>query len=163
MRKTVSIGIDNGVTGTIGIITPDSVHFFSTPTYKTIAPIKSRVRFANHVDPDLLEAALRPYQETGMVFLERPFTGANLMTTASAARADEATRITLRRLGMAYDYIDSKQWQGVLLPKGARGSAVLKAASAELGSRLYPQFSDLIRRHKDADGLLIAKWGLTQL
>lgn len=54
-------------------------------------------------------------------------------------------------------YCDSKHWQRILLPKGAKGPE-LKKASMDIGCRLFPEHEKLIRKHKDADGLLIAEW-----
>ena len=45
-----------------------------------------------------------------------------------------------------------------MLPKGIEGSAELKKASKDIGCRLFPSQADLINKHKDADGLLIAEW-----
>ena len=54
-------------------------------------------------------------------------------------------------------YVDSKDWQKVLLPKGTKGSDELKKASLDIGNRLFPQFAD--NKHKDRDGILIAEYG----
>lgn len=161
--RDISIGIDNGVTGTIGILGPDVTTFVTTPVYAEMAPLKTKVRMLNHIDTDALKALLAPYVKRGMVLLERPYTGTHLMSSISGGRADEATRIVLRQLGIAYDYVDSKQWQRPLLPTGTRGTPNLKAASKALATRLYPEFTDIIKKHGDADGLLIAKWGLQNL
>jgi hypothetical protein len=74
--------------------------------------------------------------------------------TLSAIRALEATLIALERSQFPYEYIDSKEWQKVLLPKGLKGSDELKAASLDIGKRLFPSL-DI---KKDADGLLIAEY-----
>jgi ribosome biogenesis protein Tsr3 len=78
--------------------------------------------------------------------------------TISAVRALEATLIVLEELDIAYDYIDSKGWQKDLLPLGLKSSDQQKKASAEVGIRMFPQFKELITKHKDADGILIAEW-----
>lgn len=162
MRDT-SIGIDNGTSGTIGILGPGTTQFVRTPTYKEMSPLKTKVRMDSHIDTEALAEMLRPFVGRAQVFLERPYTGGRVMTCISAGRADEATKIVLKDIGMPYDYIDSRQWQIPLFPTGTKGSDKLKAASKALATRLYPEFTDLIKRHGDADGLLIAKWGLTQL
>jgi len=53
-----------------------------------------------------------------------------------------------------YEYIDSKEWQKVLLPKGIKGSDELKKASLDIGKRMFPT----LKIKKDADGLLIAEY-----
>ena len=60
------------------------------------------------------------------------------------------------REAISYQLVDSKEWQGLMLPKGTKGSDDLKLASLSIGSRLFPQFSDQFK--KDADGILIAEW-----
>jgi hypothetical protein len=59
---------------------------------------------------------------------------------------------------LPYEYTDSKKWQTMLLPQGIKGSDELKKASFDIGCRMFPQHSDLIKRHKDADGILIAEY-----
>ena len=44
-----------------------------------------------------------------------------------------------------------------MLPKGCKG-AELKAASKDVGIRLFPQHKEIIVKQKDADSLLIAEW-----
>jgi hypothetical protein len=62
--------------------------------------------------------------------------------------------IALEESQWAYEYIDSKEWQKSLLPKGLKGSEELKKASLDVGKRLFPSL-DI---KKDADGLLIAEY-----
>lgn len=42
--------------------------------------------------------------------------------------------------------------------KGIEGSAELKKASMDIGLRLFPDQEEVIKKHKDADALLIAEW-----
>jgi len=44
------------------------------------------------------------------------------------------------------------------LPKGVQGAPELKKASMDIGLRLFPDQANVINKHKDADGLLIAEW-----
>ena len=78
--------------------------------------------------------------------------------TTSALRCLEATLICVDLFILSKDFCDSKQWQKMLLPSGIKGSTELKKASMDIGCRLFPQHSDLIKKQKDADGLLIAEW-----
>jgi hypothetical protein len=93
------------------------------------------------------------------VFVERPYVNPKgFKATASALRALEATLIVIELIGLSYEYIDSRQWQRKLLPKGLKGTPELKKASMDIGIRLFPEFVETIRKHKDADSLLIAEW-----
>ena len=61
----------------------------------------------------------------------------------------------LEKLGIPYQFIDSREWQSVMLPKGTKGSDLLKKASYDIGKRLFP---GLVEKQKDADSLLIAEF-----
>jgi hypothetical protein len=76
--------------------------------------------------------------------------------STSALRALEATIIVLEELRLPFQYIDSKEWQKEMLPKGIKGSSELKKASLDIGNRLFPQFKDV--KHGDRDGLLMAEY-----
>jgi hypothetical protein len=80
----------------------------------------------------------------------------------SAMRTLEAQVLILESLKIPLMYVDSKDWQKDLLPRGTKGTPELKKASMDIGCRLFPQHDELIRKHKDADGLLIAEWGKRQ-
>ena len=157
------IGIDNGSTGTIGIIAPDRAHFFETPIQEYLHYGK-KGSVSNRLDRKALAAKINEaLKESGVtvdqvrVFIERPFTAGPMMIKSmlSAHRMFEATICLLEDLNLGYDVIDSGEWQKPSL--GAiKGSAELKKASLLRGSQLYPQFAPLIKRHGDADGLLIA-------
>lgn len=160
MSKTI-IGIDNGATGTIGIITPDKTHFFETPTAPYLHYGK-RGSVSNRIDRKeltrLIREALDGIDYTSVrVMIERPFTAGPMMIKAmlGAHRCFEATICVLEDLGLGYEVIDSAEWQAPSLGE-VKGSAELKKASMLRGLQMYPQFADLIKRHKDADGLLIA-------
>jgi len=100
----------------------------------------------------------RPYDRI-RAFIERPYMNPKgFKATASALRCLEATLISIERAaGLSYEYIDSKQWQKVMLPKGCKGPD-LKTTSRDIGCRLFPEHTKVIRKHKDADSLLIAEW-----
>jgi hypothetical protein len=79
------------------------------------------------------------------------------VATKSALRALEATLNVVELLGFAYSYCDSKEWQKVLLPKGSHGDQ-LKSDSKDISKRLFPKHTELIEKHKDGDGILIAEY-----
>lgn len=160
MSRTI-IGIDNGATGTIGIITPDKTYFFETPTAPYLHYGK-RGSVSNRIDraelTKTINSAIEGIDRNNVrVMIERPFTAGPSLIKAmlGAHRCFEATIITLEDLGLGYEVIDSSEWQAPMLG-AVKGSAELKKASMLRGIQMYPQFSELIKRHKDADGLLIA-------
>ena len=90
-----------------------------------------------------------------VVGLERPMINSTRFNASlSAIRALEATLIALEATELRYEYIDSKTWQNVMLPKGIKGSEELKKASGDVGRRLFPK----LKIKKDADSLLIAEY-----
>lgn len=158
MSKKIYIGIDNGVSGSIGIIAPDTTLFIPTPTKSQQDYTKAK-KNVTRVDYDSLKGLLSSLntEDVAIVGLERPMVNpSRFVATASALRALEATLICLEGLGMPHLFIDSKEWQKELLPKGVKGASELKKASLDIGNRLYPQFKE--NSLKDRDGLLIAHY-----
>jgi hypothetical protein len=64
----------------------------------------------------------------------------------------EATEIVLEELQIPYQFIDSKEWQKVLLPSGLKGDQ-LKKAALDVAKRLFPK-QEIV----NADSLLIAEY-----
>lgn len=152
------VGIDNGISGTVAIMNIDgSVEFYQTP--KTMQQDYTKAKKnVSRVDAKEMYRILQSDQPTH-VCLERPMVNPTMFqSTLSAVRALEATLIILEILGFSYEFIDSRQWQKVLLPSGCVGKENLKKASMDIGVRLFPEHKELIEKHKDADGLLIAEW-----
>lgn len=157
-RQKVYIGIDNGVTGTIGIILGNDSVFVETPVFKQQNYTKKKANISR-IDVVALKKILEPYQKLEvMVLLERPMVNPKmLMASFSAVRALEATLGVIELLGYSYDYIDSKEWQKALLPKGSKGLQ-LKEDSVSIACRLFSKHTDTIVHHKDGDGILIAEY-----
>lgn len=156
------IGIDNGVTGSIGWVYSDPhlpPGFRSSPVFKTL-DYQKKVKNVSRIDTAELFSFLSGIMDGGsqyLVALERPMVNpTRFQATGSALRALEATLITLEELQLPYMYIDSKQWQKAILPDGIKGSAELKKASKDVGTRLFPSLADKFKQ--DADGILIAEW-----
>ena len=164
--KTV-IFIDNGNTGSMGWYGEAGAGF-------CLVPVKSRL--SHHVRPHKIKAvdgcALSRIisdiiKQAGhgvegvIVCRERPMINPRRWKASlSASRADEAETIVLEAAGVPFIYVDSKTWQhGTLPSSGAKGvtSSTLKAESMAEGLRLFPEFSALIKKHKDADGILGAR------
>lgn len=156
------IGIDNGVTGSIGITStgPDfKPKFFYTPVFKEQDYTKKKKRISR-IDSVKLKSILAEYKENSSVLclIERPLVNPRMFTaTMSAVRALESTLVILEDLEIPREFIDSKQWQKEMLPNGVKGAKELKQASREIGARLFPQFAPF-KKSKDADGILIAEW-----
>ena len=156
MSKTY-IGIDNGSTGTIGIIAPGGVQFLETPVVESLHYGKKGglIKRLDRAAFKALFSGINPLET--VVKIERPFTAGPMMIKAmlAAHRCFESTICALEDLGLGYEVIDSAEWQAPSLG-AVKGSAELKKASMLRGLQMYPQFSTLIKSHKDADGLLIA-------
>ncbi len=159
------IGIDNGTSGTIGILGEHNNIFIETPIIKEQSYTKKK-EMISRVDINRLYEILMTvmqYEECEpsdcMVVMERPLINPQMFKTSiSASRTLEAELCVVEMLSMPHMYIDSKQWQREILPQGIKGSPELKKASKDIGKRLFPIHESLIDKHKDADGILIAYW-----
>lgn len=154
------IGIDNGTTGTIAVLDGDASIFVETPVFETLSYQKSKVRHIHRIDVAALRKLFGTYDPMSTrVVIERPMINSmRFQASISAARALEATLIVLEELHLGYEYLDSGAWQKALLPEGIKGAPKLKKASKEIGLRMFPAHEATIRKHGDADALLIAEW-----
>ena len=115
------IGIDNGVSGTIGIISEGKTYFFKTPVKveQNYTKTKSNV---TRIDVLELDRLLQKF-ENPFAVLERPMVNPKrFKATTSALRALEATITFLEASEIGFVYCDSKAWQRELLPKGVKGA-----------------------------------------
>jgi len=154
------LGVDNGPTGNIGVIAPNETLYFPMPVKKELNYTKQK-QFLHRVDVEKLFGLMKALKETNsegcLCLVERPMINPQRWKPSmSAIRCLEATLIVLELLKIPFQYIDSKQWQKELLPKGLKKDE-LKKASLDIGKRLFPQID--WTKFKDADGLLIAEWG----
>jgi len=156
----IFIGIDNGASGSCAILNNEHIFYFHIPIKKELNYTKTK-KWIHRIDKEGLKNALLdrlPIAEEPAIIvgLERPMVNpGRFQATASALRALEATLIVLEELGLPYKYLDSKEWQKVLLPAGLKGEE-LKEASLSIGKRLFPSID--FKGFKDADGLLIAEY-----
>ena len=149
----VYIGIDNGVSGTIAILTDNETIFVKTPVKKEQDYTKAK-KIITRVDVSALKELLEPFTNDAFILLERPLVNPNrFAATASALRCHEAELTVIEMLGIPFQFIDSKEWQKALLPKGCDDT---KKASLDIGNRLFPQFREF--KHPDRDALLIAEY-----
>jgi hypothetical protein len=155
------VGFDNGVTNNgIGVVNSlGKARLYPLPIKRELSYTKeakhiSRIAFDELIE--LLGSIVADFNDHEMkVGLERPMVNSTRFNASlSAVRALEATLIALEQSQLPYEYIDSKEWQKVLLPKGIKGSDELKKASLDIGKRLFPD----LNIKKDADGLLIAEY-----
>lgn len=175
MSHKLYIGIDNGTTGTIGWV-GEGVHptIIETPVRVEQSYTKSS-KNTTRIDHERITALFKEIigdhnPSEVLVVMERPFTGSftkgknenggrgGFVANVSAARAFEVTLVLVEQAKLPHEIVDSKQWQKVMLPKGVTGSDARKAASKDIGLRLFPDQEKVINKHKDADGLLIAEW-----
>lgn len=166
--KVVYFGLDNGVSGSYGIVSVDYATgevkstFGLTPAKKELSYQKSKTAYRTRLDYRSFFILLKELKESSdrIIFcMERPMINATRMQASlSAIACLEATLIALEELEIPYSYIDSKEWQKVLLPSGLKGSDEQKKASMDVGCRLFPEHKELIQKHKDADGILIAEY-----
>lgn len=164
MAHKIYIGIDNGVTGTIAWV-GDGVEstIIETPVIKEQSYTKAK-NIITRIDHVKLREILVDVLGTvapsdAIAVIERPMiNNIRFKASISAARSLEATLCVVENLGIPHMYADSKDWQRKMLPAGTVGTPELKMASRDIGIRLFPIQEKLIRKHKDADALLIAEW-----
>lgn len=156
MKANVFLGIDNGVTGSIGIIINDMVTYVPMPVFRQLNYTKSK-QWLHRIDGVMLKTFLEDLsKENCFCLIERPMLNpGRWKATVSAIRAVEATQTILELLQIPYQFVDSKEWQSVMLPSGLEKEE-LKEASLNVGKRLFPQMDWI--KFKDADGLLMAEF-----
>lgn len=154
----IYVGIDNGTTGTIGVVGDNiAPQFYKTPIKKEQDYTKAK-KIISRFDCAAFVDILSHYNHNDIfVVCERPMINPTRWTASmTAIRCWEALLIVLEMLGIPHQYIDSKEWQKALLPKGIKGADEQKKASKDVGNRLFPMFEDV--KHGDRDGLLIAEY-----
>ena len=156
------IGIDNGITGSVGIITEDGNNtYVKTPTKKELSYTK-KVQHITRIDGPKLYQLLKPYVGQDVhVLLERPMVNPHFFTaTLSAMRSLEATLIVIELCGFNLEYLPSTEWQDILLPEEINGKLVekevLKEASMATAIEMFPKID--FKGFKDGDGILIAEY-----
>jgi hypothetical protein len=175
-KAFISIGIDNGVSGTIGVVygSGERPLFAKVPTFSSLNYTKKK-RNVTRIDTNKLRRFILKAcsKESGDIFftLENPMINAGrFQATVSASRAYEATLIAIERVAkilakedrmVGVRYITSKDWQKVFFSGKVKGPE-LKKISAQRGCELFPSCVEAIAKHKDADGLFIAEWSARQ-
>lgn len=161
------VGIDNGVSGTIGVIWPSGdsevwpTPVFTSQDYQKKKENISRLHVSQFRDRiRQLVSRASEFGEVLRVVMEAPFVSpARFKATATSLRCLEAQLIVLEELGVSYTIITSQSWQKALLPKGTKGRDAQKKASLDVGIRLFPKHTQFLVKNKDADGILLAEYG----
>lgn len=156
----ICIGIDNGITGAVALTNGLEYDFFLTPTFKSLEYTKktqfvSRVNF-KELTQKITSSKIYNPKDKIIAYIERPMVNPKRFTsTKSALRALEATLITLEYLNIPYKFIDSKEWQSKLLPKGTYKEK-LKLVSLEV---VRQKFGFALNNNNISDAILIAHYG----
>ena len=155
------LGMDNGTTGTLGVVYNDFIKFQKNPV-RSVQHYTQKAQKRTRLDIVAFQELLDEIHnmvgnDPIYAVLERPMTGKGSTAVISGMRFFEACCIMLEINGIGYEVIDSKKWQKMFLPD-VKGSKELKNASRDRAIQMHPEFEELIKKHGDADGLLIAKY-----
>lgn len=153
----IYVGLDNGVSGSIGIVGDDIESVFVKTPVKKVQDYTKAKKEVSRLDYNKFMELFSKYNKNDITLLmERPLVNpSRFASTASALRCHEAELIMIEVMGIRHMFVDSKEWQKELLPKGCSGEE-LKKASLDIGNRLFPQFDNI--KHPDRDGILIAEY-----
>lgn len=153
----VYIGLDNGTSGTIGIVGDDIYPIIvHTPTKKEQNYTKAKQNITRLDWKGFSELISQFCDYDVIAVMERPLVNpGRFKATTTALRCFEAQLVLVESLGCRIIYVDSKDWQKEMLPKGTQGEE-LKKASLDIGNRLFPVYAEF--KHPDRDGLLIAEY-----
>lgn len=153
-RKRTMIGVDNGTSGGVTILSESGevLLHIKTPVKNHLSYTKKKA-FINRINFQQLKLELQKAGSDTFCYIERPMVNpTRFMATVSAVRCLEATEILLEELQIPYQFLDSKEWQKVLLPSGLKG-AELKMAADDVAKRLFPKLKVV-----NSDCLLIAEY-----
>lgn len=148
------IGIDNGVTGGITILSESGTVLLhaKTPVRNCLNYTKAKA-FINRIDVEVMKEMLLQADTFTFCMIERPMVNpGRFKASVSALRCVEATEILLEELRIPYQFIDSKEWQKALLPSGLQKEELKKAADS-VAKRLFPKVTVF-----NADSILIAEY-----
>jgi hypothetical protein len=152
------IGIDNGTSGSIGIICGEDYYFFKTPAAMAQDYTKTKKNISRIVPSELMKIFSTVPTHQRKAVIERPMVNpGRFAATISAVRCLESTLCILEAMEIPYEFVDSKNWQKVLLPSGCVKEE-LKTASRDIATRLFPQYANEYKKQGDGDGMLIAEY-----
>jgi len=151
------VGIDNGVTGSIGFaFSNGELDYYPMPTKKILNYTKKK-SWVNIIDvPKLKELLLPVKKEVVLVLVERPMLNPRrFKASISAIRALQAVEGLLIDEMLPYKFLDSKEWQKVIMFPRLKGTELKKASDA-VAKRYLPEVNF---KNGSGDGLLIAVYG----
>lgn len=185
MKERIYVGVDNGITGAIGIIFPKGKYYLYSMPSKSEQNYTKKKQVISRVDYSELEKIFLPLKNKNViVVMERPMVNPlRFKSSTSALRALESLLICIESFGFPRMYCDSKDWQSVLLPvsikkktkkkdnrlkkrekivkkKKEEDKAKLKKESLDIAKRLFPTID--YSKFKDGDAILIAEWARRQ-
>lgn len=156
VQSRVFIGIDNGVSGAITILSESGfVHLHIKTPVKNCLNYTKKKAFHNRVNFTEMQDALFDNigNDAPFCMIERPMVHpGRWVATIFAIRCLEATEILLEELKIPYQFIDSKEWQKAMLPSGLVKEQLKKAAD-DVAKRLFPTLKVV-----NSDSLLIAEY-----
>lgn len=150
------IGIDNGVSGTVGVIEEDDSYWLYKTPVRLVQDFHKTKRNINRLNVEEFMNILKPFINGDYkIYIERPFINkVGFSATISSVRCHEATLVALDLMGLNYKFIDSKKWQKYFFGD-LKKIKDLKKESLEVGMKLFP---DISLKHNDRDGILIAQY-----
>jgi len=155
-QNRVFIGIDNGVSGAVTVLSENGfVHLHIKTPIKNCLNYTKKKAFHNRVNVKELSDVLFDIiaNDNPFCMIERPMVNPmRWVASVSAIRCLEATEIILEELQIPYQFIDSKEWQKALLPSGLVKEQLKKAAD-DVAKRLFPKQTIV-----NSDSLLIAEY-----
>jgi len=152
----IFIGIDNGVTGNVTILSEQGnvIQCVPIPTKKELNYTKKKAFFTRIDHPKLVSLLNIPADEGVKCLIERPLVNpSRWIATASALRAWESTLLAFEATATPYGVLDIKEWQKAMLPSGLKGPE-LKIAAFEVAKRIFPSHA----KKENADSMLIAEY-----
>lgn len=185
-NANIVFGLDNGSTGTICCIIPEYnyVDFKLTPN-KECLDYPKEIQYINRIDVNELKKwfekninnAKKFYKNEIkiIVILQRPMVNPQRFKQSGfALRAFEATLLVLQSLNLNYIIIDSKKWQHYFFGKNTSqidlklqsmnlGIKILQNIKTNINQKEIQQMIEIIKKHGDADGLLISKFGTEKM
>lgn len=179
-KANVIIGIDNGSTGTLcSWIINNQIEFIETPA-KTELNYQKEINYIDRLDhgfltnwlKNIIKRAKKIYKDElkVIIILERPMVNPQRFDASlNAIRVFEAMLVIIQQLNLNYIVIDSKQWQHYYFGKDTQ-FIDLKIESLKKGIEIINALhikneiiTDLIKKHGDADALLITKFAIDKL
>lgn len=155
------IGIDNGTSGTIGIIgdTIDPIFIHNREYTRKQSNAKSSAR---ELDIIAFSEIVTRFSVTGAV-IERPFTGSYRNSEVAGAYFHGSARAILELKLIPFIQVDSRHWQKPLLGIDKFNEAGLtKRLSKSKGILRWPMLREQIDDHGDADGMFLAVHAMHQ-